>query len=225
MTNTAKNTSKQLKLLELFAGSRSVGKVAKKFGFEVFSVDIKDFEGIDLVADIEFLKPSDIPFTPDLIWASIPCTTYSVAGISHHRLNGVPISDFAHKSDRLAVATLELIKHFNCIYFIENPRGYLRKMPFMRGLPRATVWYCQYGDFRAKPTDIWSNHIYSLFNPDGWMSRPPCHNGNLKCHHEPSPRGGNGGTQGQSNNYTRSIIPPELCDEILASVVHYHGLS
>jgi len=38
-----------MKLLELFAGSRSVGKEAEKLGMEVFSVDVKDFENIDLI--------------------------------------------------------------------------------------------------------------------------------------------------------------------------------
>ena len=36
------------KLLELFAGSRSWGKIAEELGYEVFSVDWKDFKGIEL---------------------------------------------------------------------------------------------------------------------------------------------------------------------------------
>ena len=75
-----------MKILELFAGSRSIGKIAEQCGFEVFSVDVKQFEGIDLVKDIEFLTVEDIPFKPDMIWASTPCTTYSLAAISHHRI-------------------------------------------------------------------------------------------------------------------------------------------
>ena len=44
------------------------------------------------------------------------------------------------------------------LWFIENPRAVLRKMPFMpNGDSRHEVWYCQYGDTRAKPTDIWTN--------------------------------------------------------------------
>lgn len=31
-------------------------------------------------------------------------------------------------------------------------------MEWMRSLPRYTVTYCQYGDNRMKPTDIWTNH-------------------------------------------------------------------
>ena len=209
---------KRLKVLELFAGSRSIGKVADELGYEVFSVDINNFEGIDLVKDIEFLTKDDIPFIPDVIWASPPCTTYSIAAIGHHRDMGKPKTDFAAKSDRLVLNTLRLIKEYNCKYFIENPRGYLRKMDFMLGIPKTTVWYCQYGDTSAKPTDIWSNHIYSLFNEKGWNPRPECKNGNKNCHHQSAPRGSKTGTQGLKNNYERSKVPYELCKEILLSL-------
>ena len=207
-----------MKVLELFAGSRSIGKVADELGYEVFSVDINNFEGIDLVKDIEFLTKDDIPFVPDVIWASPPCTTYSIAAIGHHRDMGKPKTDFAAKSDRLVLNTLRLIKEYDCKYFIENPRGYLRKMDFMLGVPKTTVWYCTYGDIRAKPTDIWSNHIYSLFNENGWKPRPMCFNGNTKCQHQPAPRGSRTGTQGMKNNYERSKVPYELCKEILLSL-------
>jgi site-specific DNA-cytosine methylase len=204
-----------MKVLELFAGSRSVGKIAEELGHEVFSVDIKPFDGIDLAKDIEFLQPEDIPFKPDFIWASPPCTTFSVAAISHHRDGQKPKTEFAKKSDSLVMSVLRLIGTYNCDYFIENPRGMLRKMVYMTGIPRTTVTYCSYGDMRMKPTDIWSNNIYSIFNQDGWLPRPMCYNGNIKCHHEAAPRGSKTGTQGLKGNYERSKIPEELCREIL----------
>jgi len=207
-----------IKVLELFAGSRSIGKVAKKLGYKVFSSDINSFDGIDYVTDILDFDINKIPFTPDLIWASPPCTTYSIAAISHHRPHDKPLSDFAIKSDRMVQKTLSIIQELKPKkWYIENPRGLLRKQPFMRDLSRTTVWYCKYGDNRAKPTDIWSNNIYSLMNPTGWQPREQCFNGNEKCHHESAPRGSSTGTQGLKNNYERSKIPYQLCLEILKS--------
>ena len=161
-----------------------------------------------------------IPFIPDMIWASPPCTTYSVmTGIHRNKITKEPMTDFAAKSDRLVLNTLKIIKEFDCKWFIENPRGQLRKMYFMLGIPKTTVWYCTYGDIRAKPTDIWSNHIYSLFNTNGWNPRAECFNGNPNCHHQPAPRGSRTGTQGLKNSYERSKIPYELCKEILESII------
>jgi site-specific DNA-cytosine methylase len=205
-----------MKLLELFAGSRSVGNAADKLGFDVFSVDWTPYEKINLAIDIQQLQIDDVPFTPDIIWASPDCTTYTIAAISTHR-NGVqPKSEYAKKCDVVNMHFIELIKQWevinpNMVFFIENPRGMLRQMPFMQEFKRHTIWYCQYGDDRAKPTDIWTNS-------KTWTPRPICHNGNKNCHHQPAPRGSKTGTQGKKGSYERSKIPNELCVEILGSL-------
>ena len=212
-----------MKVLELFAGSKSIGKVAEKYGCEVFSVDIHDFKGIDLVVDILDMVRSDVPFVPDFIWASPPCTYFSVASIGKHwHKDHTPKSDEAYKGMMILNKTLEIIKWYpNAIYFIENPRGKMRKK--IGDLPRTTVWYCKYSDTRAKPTDVWSNNIANIFNPNGWQPREECHNGNKNCHHESAPRGSKTGTQGLKGNYQRSIIPEELCEEIILSSMKREG--
>ena len=78
-------------------------------------------------------------------------------------------------------------------------------MDFMKYIPRYTVPYCQYGDSRMKPTDIWTNHPNPKF-------KPMCHNGD-SCH-EKAPRGSRTGTQGLKNSKERSRIPTELCRHI-----------
>lgn len=92
------------------------------------------------------------------------------------------------------------------VWFIENPRGGMRKMDFMSALPRYTVTYCQYGDSRMKPTDIWTNHPEPKF-------KPMCHNGD-PCH-ERAPRGAKTGTQGLDGSTERSRIPEKLCRHIV----------
>lgn len=213
-----------MKVLELHAGSRSIGKMAEKLGHEVFSVDWNNFEGIDLVKDIEELTIDDLPWIPDVLWTAPDCTTYSIAAISHHRNVTEPKSDYAKKCDNVNLNVMDLINKLlelnpNMKWFIENPRGMMRKMPWMQGLPRVTIWYCTYGDSRAKPTDIWSNHIYSLFNPNGWIPNKGCHNGNVNCHHESAPRGSKTGTQGLKGSYERSQYPEKLCFDIIKSCV------
>ena len=205
-----------MKVLELFAGSRSVGKMAERMGMEVYSSDINDFEGIHYVSDILEFDVSKVPFQPDIIWASPPCTSFSVASIGRHwylddKGNPQPKSESAEFGKRLALKTIEIIEHFDPTYFfIENPRGMLRKMDFMnsKNFHRNSVTYCQYGDERMKPTDIWTNNIY-------WSPRPMCSNGDA-CQTS-APRGSRTGTQGLANAYERSKLPNLLCYEILKS--------
>jgi site-specific DNA-cytosine methylase len=209
------------KVLELFAGSRSIGKAAEALGLQVFSSDLKSFEGIDYVVDIFDFDIDKIPFKPDIVWASPPCTYFSVASIGKHwNEDHTPKTDNAKLGVSIVQKTLEIINEINPEFFyIENPRGKLRKLDVVKGLPRTTVWYCKYGDIRAKPTDIWSNNIRSIFNPNGWCPRPQCYNGNKNCHHELAPRGSKLGTQGLHNNYERSKIPQELCFELLKATL------
>lgn len=205
-----------MNVLELFAGSRSIGKVGDKLGMNVFSVDWEKYEDIDLCIDVAKLKKEDIPFVPDFVWASPDCTTYSIAAISTHRNNTEPKSEYAKKCDTTNQHFISLIKEWleinpDMVFFIENPRGMLRKMPWMQEFKRHTIWYCVYGDERAKPTDIWTNS-------DKWIPRPVCHNGNKECHHVPAPRGSKTGTQGRKGSYERSKIPEKLCYEVLESL-------
>lgn len=152
--------------------------------------------------------------------------TYSIAAVSKHRRNRTePVSEYAVKCDNVNQHWIGLIKEYlelnpDLVFFIENPRGMLRHMPWMKDFKRHTVWYCKYGDDRAKPTDIWTNS-------KTWTPRLECHNykydkeGNIinkHCHHESARRGARTGTQGKKDSYNRSKIPKELCIEILKSI-------
>lgn len=206
-----------MKVLELFAGTRSVGKAFEARGHEVYSVEWdKKFENIDLYADILTVTAEQIIKEfgrPDVIWASPDCSTFSIAAISHHRRknpiteNLDPVSDYAKFCDNVDQHVLDLIRELKPKYwFIENPRGGMRKMSWMKEFPRYTVTYCQYGDSRMKPTDIWTNHPNPNF-------KPMCKNG-APCH-TPAPRGSRTGTQGLKDSKERSVIPRELCEHIV----------
>lgn len=204
-----------MNVLELFAGSKSIGRKAEELGMNVFSSDINDFDGIHYVVDIMDFDVSKVPFVPDIIWASPPCTTFSVASIGHHWHGDkdvkFPKTYEAIRGIEIVQKTLGIIDHFNPrFFFIENPRGLLRKMPFMAkyGMLRHTVTYCQYGERRQKPTDIWTNST-------NWIPRPACERGST-CH-DAAPRGSRTGTQGIEGAYRRSKIPEQLCEEILKS--------
>jgi hypothetical protein len=128
-----------------------------------------------------------------------------------------PKTESARLAMALARKTIAIIRKRKPAYWlIENPRGMLRKMPFMEewlketgGIMR-TVTYCQYGDTRQKPTDLWTNALW-------WRPRPICSSGD-PCHIA-APRGAKTGTQGIKGAADRSRIPAALFHEIFGQAV------
>jgi site-specific DNA-cytosine methylase len=204
-----------MKMLDLFSGTQSVSRIFRENGWETYTIEIdKRHKDIDWYSDIMNITAKDILDRfgrPDVIWASPPCDTYTIVAIHHHRKyeDGVivPTSDKARMSDELIKHTLNLINELQPkFYFIENPVGCLRKMDFMKPLPRFTVTYCQYGLTRMKPTDIWTNMDDPKFIR-------PCKNGD-PCH-ERAPRGTTNGTQKVVGSIIRSMVPPALSQHIV----------
>ena len=95
-----------MKLLELFSGTKSVGKVAETLGYEVTSLDLKN---ADINCDImnwNYTVYESGHF--DVIWASPPCTEYSFA-------NTVGVR-YIDKAIDLSLRTSELIEFLNPKY-------------------------------------------------------------------------------------------------------------
>lgn len=207
--------------LELFAGSGSFSRQARKRGWQTLEIDKYQFKGTDLVQDILTVTPELIrqhtgPI--DILWASPPCNYFSLNSASLYWDGLEPKSNPRHDwflSDEPAPAwegirwvqhTQYLIESLQPRYwFVENPVGMLRKLPYMQWAPvHQTIDYCQYGDLRRKkPTDIWSNVQ--------WPARRRCKP--AYCYHQRT-RGHLGGTRGLPTSYERSQIPPQLFNDI-----------
>lgn len=206
-----------MKTIELFAGTKSFSKVAKELGNLTFTTDYEEIDGQDLIKDVCNLSVKDFPYQPDILWASPPCEGFSVASIGKNWGGGYrgyePKSDSARRSIKLVNEAIRIIQEIKPKWwFIENPRGVLRKMLFMQDFHRVSVTYCQYGDTRMKPTDIWTNATW-------WKPKPMCKNGD-KCHIS-APRGSKTGTQGIKGYKDRSRIPPALFEDIFNQLNNY----
>lgn len=206
-----------MRVLELFSGTGTFAAEARRRGHEVFTVDLHQESDlrVDLltVSGAELLEAAGWDGV-DVLWASPPCTGFSVAVIGKC-WRKLPDGSYEAKSDSareslaLLEATFGLIRELKpLVWYLENPRGMARKMSVVEGYRRETVTYCQYGDFRMKPTDIWTSDPL-------WKPRVACRNGD-PCH-EASPRGSQTGTQRIRSSKRRAALPLELCVEVLNS--------
>ena len=205
-----------MKILDLFAGLGGEQRRSKieARGHELVTLDLDARFGCSISADILETTVEKIGYF-DFVWASPPCEAFSVASIGHHWGGGSrqyqPKTAHAVLSQKIVEHTKNLILAISPQkgWLIENPRGVLRKLPCVAGLPRVTVTYCRYGDIRMKPTDLWGN-------VPNWKPRPMCHNGNPD--HEAAPRGAKTGTQGIKGSAERAVVPWALWEEILMAI-------
>jgi len=152
----------RLKVLELFAGTGSIGKVFAADS-DVTSLDVTGSPTIKqdiLKWDYQALPEGHF----DVIWASPPCTHYSRA-----RTTAKTPRDL-EGSDALVQKTLDIIAYFKprC-WAMENPQsGLLKGRAVVEGLPFKDVCYCRYGTPYRKATRIWTDLGSS------WQPRPMC---------------------------------------------------
>ena len=198
-----------MRVLDLFAGLGGGSAAFVERGHEVVTLDNDPRFGCTITADLLTVSASDLaeygPF--DFVWASPPCEAFSVASIGHHWGGGhrvyAPRTEHAVVSQELVAHSIRLIAALGPrAWVMENPRGVLRKLSCVRGLPHVEVCYCRYGDTRMKPTDLWGKF------PVGWTPEPMCHNGNPD--HERAPRGAKTGTQGIAGAAERAVVPKAL---------------
>ncbi len=139
-----------MKVLELFSGTGSIGKVCKQLDWDVVSVDmILPATHKCNIMHFDYKQYDKNEF--DIVWASPPCTEYSKA-----KTRGIRDIEGANK---IVLKTIEIINYFNCgEWFMENPQtGKLKDQPFMKDLPYQDCDYCMYGKSYRKRTRIWTN--------------------------------------------------------------------
>ena len=213
-----------MKVLDLFSGTGSATQAFLNNGHDVKHLDVIGTP--ELLIDIrKFAKSPEFylgDWRPDVIWASPPCTAFSMAG-SGSKKNGsrrwdygkfpfygprLPRDETARQCCAFVLAALHTIDVLKPMWWrLENPMGGLSTMGFMRDQPGPViVTYCQYGERRMKPTFLWG------LWPTTWRPRPRCKNGD-SCH-EAAPRGAKTGTQGIAGARDRARVPYALSNDI-----------
>ena len=159
------------RLLELFCGTKSVGREFETAGYEVISLDYNP--KFNATHTVDILTWDYKQYSPDyfnVVWASPDCTTFSLASGGKYRTKA-KIYGFdndtqpkATLGNNMILRLIEILKYFKADWFIENPRGLLIHFPPFKDFINeingynTTVYYGNCNDWGfVKPTHIWSN--------------------------------------------------------------------
>ncbi len=204
-----------MRILELFAGTESLAKVARAKGHEVITLDISAKHNPTICINIlEWNYKSFLPTHFDYIHASVPCENYSVCRSTGGKRD-------LEQADALVKKTIEILSYFEALWTIENPASSLLwKRPIAQALEHiAKTSYCRYGYPYRKNTWFANNFKLKLRSQcDGTCGQIV---GSKRK--EWAQRGTNLKRNGASIQCSHTIdqlhsIPPTLCDEILEYV-------
>ena len=159
-----------MKVLELFSGTHSVGKVCEEKGWEVVSLDLENADINMSILDWDYkkdYKKGDF----DIIWASPPCHTFSncrrcwigrkTKAFGDEIITAEMLDkDMEDNGVPLVRRTQEIIEYFKPkFWFIENPQTGKMKN-YLTDLNYYDVDYCKYSDWGyRKRTRIWTNNF------------------------------------------------------------------
>jgi len=202
---------KEMRLLELFAGTGSIGKAFRELGWDVISLDVDPKSGADIISDIlawDYRAYESGYF--DAVWASPVCTHYSIA-----RTTALTPRNLLW-ADSLVRRTLEIIEYFEPkVWGFENPAsGLLKSRDVVAGIHYKDITYCMYGYPYKKWTRIWTNS-------EMWVPRPccsrsaPCPSIENGRHPKTAQRGPSRRREGDVCSLAQLYsMPPELCHDL-----------
>jgi hypothetical protein len=163
-----------MKLLELFKGTGSIGKIFKQLypDGQIVSVDIlKKYEPSYCcdILDFDYKQFSIGHF--DIIWASPECKVFSKlqhTWLKTSRGDKGKWDDMEHlnrvrnENGKYVKKVLEIIDYLKpTFWFIENPwESAMIKLDFMKDLPNYRFDYCRFDYDYKKPTRIWTNKSF-----------------------------------------------------------------
>ena len=197
------------RLLEVFSGTSSIGKVFRAKGWEVVSIDCDARMQPTIVADIGTFDYTMLGGYFECIWCSPPCTQYSIAR-SHAKtprdLEG---------ADKLVQRCRDIITHFHPqAWFIENPfSGLLKGRDVVSELPYVVVDYCKYGWPYRKRTIIFTNATGQRWTK---LCKHDCGASDGKRHTNWAQKAG----KHKGDGFTKEelyAIPPLLCEEVYST--------
>ena len=193
-----------MRCLELFCGTKSVGRAFEALGWTVDSLDIDPSTNPTFCCDIrDFPFERILPGTYQFVHASCPCTHFSRA-----RTTGGPRD--LDTANAIVQQTLRCIAHLAPRFWtLENPQsGLLKDQAYMDQHPFVDVSYCKYGFSYRKNTRLWGI-LPESFEPK--FCKKDCEAFDGRRH----------ASTAQRANHPLAVlyqIPAPLCDDIAKSV-------
>tara|TARA_R110000787_G_scaffold3935_1_gene15258 strand:+ start:1583 stop:2221 length:639 start_codon:yes stop_codon:yes gene_type:complete len=212
-----------MKVLELFSGTHSIGKVCKEHGYEVVSVDRdlgskcpfgsgyksdlhiqKDIMTWDYKKDFKEGEFDLITASPVCLWWSICRLSWIGRKLKAHGDKIITKDILNEDIEKFGVPMIdkvfEIIDYFKPKYWwIENPQTGKMKEYINDLIPFYDVHYCQYGISFRKPTRFWTNIEGLEFK---------------KCNHKKH----NGQKDWNKGKLERYRIPEKLIEELLIHI-------
>ena len=146
-----------MKVLELFAGSRSIGKASEILGYQVFSSDLINFEKIDYVTSILDFDINKLPFSliPSLTFEE-QCIYKYIIHIDGH------VSAFRLSSELSMNSVILLVESEWKIWYSHLLKPYVHYIPVRKDLSNIyrQIKWCKNNDDKCKQISINARKFY-----------------------------------------------------------------